>query len=159
MKRGVLWLVLLSALIPHLGFAQTEQKLNIYGYMLFQFEQYLNPGGRYSIIPNPDDPADFVRDDKTGFNAFRITRTYLYFKYQPNDNLKTQVTIDSLQDADGLYRFSLRYAFMEYKFAPEFKIRMGLQYNPWNMSSAPSTSSAASSGTTSAERKLSTASG
>ena len=131
-KKALALLIYFTAAIPLSLSAGEQPKLIVSGYLLTDYQYYLNPGGKYSYVETSPGSGVYNRKDNVDYNTFEITRTYLHFKLYPIDKMKIQLTLDSRQDpADTLYKLIVRYAYMEYALRPEAKFRVGLQYYPW----------------------------
>jgi hypothetical protein len=126
-----LFLLLFLSLLPVAAHAADQPKLTVSGYILFDYEYYLNPGGKYSYVETPSGSGVYTRKDNGDYNAFEVTRTYLHFKLNPVDKMKIQLTLDSKQDTDGLYKIFVKYAFVQYDLIPEARFSVGLQQYPW----------------------------
>jgi hypothetical protein len=118
--------------MPLVSKAAESPKLAISGYFLFDYQYYLNEGGKYSYEETSRGSGDYQRKDNSDYNTFELTRTFIHFKLYPVDNMKIQLTLDSKQDLlDTYYKIIVRYAFVDYALLPELKFQVGLQYYPW----------------------------
>jgi len=141
MKKAVFFMVLLVLFFPAIILAADQPKASVSGYILFHFEDYINGPGMYSIVPdNAKTPTDYYRKSFSGYNDFKLTRTYVHFKVQPTDKMKIQLTLDSYQDQNfdssknktgGYYYIYVKYGFLQYDWRPEVKARVGLVQYPW----------------------------
>jgi len=108
---------------------KAEPSVNISGYILANFQQYLNEEGKYSAVL---DGTDWVDEGPNGFDEFQLTRAYLIFQADWNEKLSTNVTTDIRTDSDNVRRLYVKYAYVDLKeLWPNSKIRFGLQDPPW----------------------------
>jgi len=83
MKKVWILVLLMALFAPLKLLAADSPKASVSGYILFHYEYYASQDGQYKIAKNADGPADdFTREASSGFDAFRITRTYVHFKLQ-----------------------------------------------------------------------------
>lgn len=115
----LLWATMISA----------EPAVSVSGYILADFNQYINDEGKYSIVL---DGTDYKAEGPESFDEFRITRVYLTFKADWNERLSTNVTTDVKTDTDGFRRLYLKYGYVDIKnLWPNSTVRFGLQDPPW----------------------------
>ena len=125
--RRISWAIWLAGF---LAFSlSAKEQVNISGYILAHYEQYLNEEGKYQV---EETGGDYQLEGRGGYGAFQITRAYFTVKADLSDKLKVRLTSDVYTDEDGLSRVFLKYAYVEIRrVIPAHKIRFGLQSPPW----------------------------
>lgn len=124
--RKLIYVLLLSLI----GFSSRAiDSVNVSGYALIHFEQYLNEHGRYEV---ENTGTDFETAGTSSYSAFELTRAYLNFKANLTDNVSVRITTDVATDQDGFKKLYAKYAYVEVRdLIPQAKIRFGLQTPPW----------------------------
>ncbi len=129
MKKFLTGFGLAMVLLWALSANAAESSLKVSGYVLANYQTWVNDEGKYSVIA---DGGDWLDDSRRGFNTFDVTRAYLTFQADLGDRFSANVTADIKTDSDNLRRLFLKYAYVDIKnLWPDSKIRFGLQDPPW----------------------------
>lgn len=109
-----------------------EPIVSISGYILTDFQYYVNSDGKYSDVSNG---GNYEVKANSGFNTFEITRAYLTFNANLSEKISASLTTDLRTDSDGYRGIYAKFAYVEIKdLYPHSKLRFGLQSPPWNIS-------------------------